>query len=117
MSDTIDYYKKLYSRAANLADQLDKTILSLMDAEVALQEIAKSDFGEPGEMDSTCQDDLNRCITTAAFHMRLGEQVNHGHMTDLAGQLTNRGVNPSSITIRHDDAESCRTATGGARPL
>ncbi|GAA5169114.1 hypothetical protein [Amycolatopsis dongchuanensis] len=108
MSDTAEYYKKLYRRATSLAQKLDKVILALVVANIDLQEIEKGDIGEQCEMGETYIADLKRCIGDAAFYTRFGEHINNAHLSDVTEELRNLGIDIRSIDPG-PDRESKRT--------
>jgi hypothetical protein len=68
-----------------------------MCAESAVQDIAKADLGEPGELSGRDQSYLGRSIADALYYTKMTEEINNGHITDLDHELRNLGVDPLSI--------------------
>lgn len=104
MSDTAAYYMKLRKRAEKLRERLDESIKHLMFADSDVNDLAKADLGEPGELSVMDQAYLERCVADALFYTRMAEEINNGYIADLDRQLPKLGIDPLAITApRNDD--------------
>lgn len=82
MSDSNKHAARMGERASTLCDRLDDAISAVLEADQAMREVARSDLDAAGEMASTDQGDLVRCLEDAGFAVRTAERIALGHLSE-----------------------------------
>ncbi len=96
MSDTRTYYEQLRGRARHLVVKLDDAMADLMAVETAMEEVAKADMDNPGELSTTDTADLRQFLETARFSVRAAERIAVEHSNDVDRAMQRLGLVPGA---------------------
>lgn len=92
MSDTRNYYEQLRGRARHLLSKLDDTMCDLLAVESAVDEVAKADMDNPGELSTTDAADLRQFLDAALFSLRGAERIAVEHVNDVDRAMFRLGL-------------------------